>query len=207
MKNYSLNKEEQKEFILKYKIVDDKIICYLPFYKKKILNYTKENEEEIIQKMEEQAVDSHKYRVIMEKKKDKNIEKLILLFCLISSNIAFYLINPLNLFIAIEILLLTYLPICISETIKVNSHLKDIEKSIYFLENKKTFNDQCNKTIDKKYQKKIENEIKFDINIIDKFSLEELEKIKIKIENEIYKTKGYDLMPEEPSINIKYIKK
>ena len=55
MKDYSLNDDERKQYILSYKIEDEKIIAKLASRESYIIPYTKENEQLVIAKMEKQA--------------------------------------------------------------------------------------------------------------------------------------------------------
>lgn len=55
MKDYSLNLDEQKKYILSYTIEGEKIIIKLASEEFYIIPYTEENEQSVIQKMESQA--------------------------------------------------------------------------------------------------------------------------------------------------------
>ena len=184
MKDYSLNDDDYKEYILSYKIDDKKIIATLANGELYTLPYTEENEKEIIKKMEVQ-VRRAKIKPL------KNIDKVL------------SVINPLLLPLAIINLIknggwfnTTILIGIIDGTIRypirvIKNKLKkkDLRKLNYFLDHKKELNEKVEKIkdikqgISKRAIKQIKSEHNKEkqpvtINNIDNYSLKDLKTIR-----------------------------
>jgi len=190
MRDYTNNLEDKNIFIMSYKVKKNKIICTHPTGKKTIFEYSIEKEEEILDIMEKQVYNTNRYEDKLETKKRKNIENILVYLIIFSTNVALYLINKYEIYIDIFYILSIYSPILLAEAINTEKSLEDLKKSRYFLENKKTFDK--NKTIKYKLQRKGKNN-KFDINIIDKYSLRDLIKIKESIQKELIKDTNTEL--------------
>ena len=67
MKDYTLNKEDKRTFILNYEIKDNKIIVNFASGKKYEVPYTEENEKIILTLMEEQVNNSEKFERVSKK--------------------------------------------------------------------------------------------------------------------------------------------
>ena len=68
MKDYSLNYEDSKTFILNYKIEDNQIIVNLACKKECIIPYSLVNEKELLKLMKEQVLDSKAFKSKQEKR-------------------------------------------------------------------------------------------------------------------------------------------
>lgn len=68
MKDYSLNYEDSKTFILNYKIEDNQIIVNLACKKERIIPYSLVNEKELLKLMKEQVLDSKAFKSKQEKR-------------------------------------------------------------------------------------------------------------------------------------------
>lgn len=188
MKDYSKNYDESKIYIKSYKILNDKIIVELASYESYIIPYSKENEQKIISKMEEQA-------------RNAEIKKPSAL------DLSLMIIQPLNLPLAIinfikyggwdyGIILGIIAATAIwypTKVITLAKRTRDIKKLNYFLDHKKELNEGFGKSeniklgLSQKTIKQIEvqksnNKEPFNINNIDNYSLSDLKIIKENIE-------------------------
>lgn len=68
MKDYSLNYEDSKTFILNYKIEDNQIIVNLASGEEYIIPYSLENEKKLLEQMKEQVIDSDVFKSKQEKR-------------------------------------------------------------------------------------------------------------------------------------------
>lgn len=68
MKDYSLNYEDSKTFILNYKIEDNQIIVNLASGEEYIIPYSLENEKKLLEQMKEQVLDSDVFKSKQEKR-------------------------------------------------------------------------------------------------------------------------------------------
>ena len=176
--------DNYKEFILSYKIVDNKIIVKLASQEDYIIPYTKENENKIIDKMENQIIN------IKLKPIDKLDKYLAFLFPLILPLTIANFINYGGWFYAIILFLVAidtiYLPI---KWINYNRKSAYLEKLKMFLDNKKELNDSIENNnnmllgLSSKVKKEIEiqqsnNKEPININNIDNYSLDDLKKLK-----------------------------
>lgn len=183
MKDYS-TLDNYKEFILSYKIVDNKIIIKLASEYDYIIPYTKENENKIIHKMETQIMNIKLNPI-------SSLDKLVAFFCPLV--LPFAIANFINyggwLYAIILFLIATdaiYYPI---KWINYNRKRKDYEKLKIFLDNKKELNDSIENNnnmllgLSSKVKKEIElqqsnNQKPININNIDNYSLDDLKKLK-----------------------------
>ena len=100
MKNYAINKYQEKSFILNYKIIDDKIIINLASSDNYTLPYTKENEIMILERMKDQVLNSDEYFNRIKKKEKKHL--------IITCIIGFITIHLLNIYGINIITMITY---------------------------------------------------------------------------------------------------
>ncbi len=179
MKDYTIDKLEKEKFIKNYKIKGDKIIINLASKEKYVIPYTKENEEKILAKMEEQ-VNNAKIKPLGLVSKVSAILAYIALFLGISLSI----ISGGMIYTILTLILAIYFS---SQLYFHQAKLKDLEKQKFFLDNQKMFNDNiqkssnmtlglARKTVNKIAQ--VADKDVFDINVIDSYSLEELKKIR-----------------------------
>ena len=183
MKDYS-TLDNYKEFILSYKIVDNKIIVKLASLEDYIIPYTKENENKIIHKMETQIMN-------IKLKPINSLDKLLAIFSplLLPFAIANF-INYGGLFYLIILAIITidtiYYPF---KWINYERKSAYVEKLKIFLDNKKELNDNIEKNdnillgLSSKVKKEIElqqsnNKQPININNIDNYSLENLKKLR-----------------------------
>lgn len=188
MKNYSLNYDEAKKFILSYKIDNGKIIAKLASGELYVIPYSEKNEKEVISIMEKQAK-------CAKLKPFKNSDKIL--------TILNPLILPLSIIIFLDkggiyygILLACMIESTIYYLTKATINAikkRDIKKLNYFLEHKEELNESIEKSqnmklsISKRAFKEIEvqkseNKQPFTINNIDNYSLKDLKKLKENIE-------------------------
>ena len=188
MKDYSLNSEDKKKYIKKYKSKKGKIIIKFANRKKDFVSNTEENKQKIESKMEEQARKAEvKYLTPLE-------ETLTMGFPLaLPLTITNFMDNkdfPSGfLFGAVATGTIIFSTKYINCLIKE----KDIEKLHYFLEYKKELNDNISNDINilQNVSKKATRNIKMrlsnkkepiNINNIDKYSLKDLKTIKENID-------------------------
>lgn len=162
MKNY-LDKNDDSNFILGYKIVKDKIVVKLKPHKKYTIPYTNENEENLLKIMKDQVNRSKNYLIVLENEISKNAgnTKFDSVGSIISSIIVICSGGNL-IFLACTGGLLSNAIINLKKYRKYKSIFKDIEKNLLYLDNEKLIND---------------NEEKYNINSIDKMSLKQLKNI------------------------------
>ena len=188
MKDYSLNYNYYKKFILSYKIENGKIVAKLASGELYIVPYSEENENKIISRMEEQARNA-------QPKPLKSSDKILAISHPLLLPIAIMnLINNDGWFYCMILAIIAggaiYYPAkAITNAIKK----RDIKKLNYFLDNKKKLNESIEKSenmilsVSKKAVKEIElqrskNKQPFNINNIDKYSLSDLKALKENIE-------------------------
>ena len=183
MKDYSTF-DNYKEFILSYKIVDNKIIVKLASGDDYIIPNTKENENKIIHKMETQIMN-------IKLKSIDNWDKLIAIFQPLILPLA--ILNLIHyggwFYIVILAIVATnaiYYPI---KWIHYNKKAKDLEKLKIFLDNKTELNDIIKKNnnmligLSSKVKKEIElqesmNNQPINVNNIDNYSLNDLKMLR-----------------------------
>lgn len=193
MKDYSLNKTERYNFILKYEIDHENIILYLASGEKYPIPYNEENEGAVLKKMKSQVRNAYRFECEAGNSIKINIGNIILNIVWISIYASFILLNsPQHLsnvwFLGINALSLVWSAINIAYFKGIK---KDIEKAYFFLENAELLNNNIDKSnvlinVSKKTCSKIqevpEDRCVFDINSIDSMSLEDLKTIKYNIE-------------------------
>lgn len=188
MKNYSLNYDEAKKFILSYKIDNGKIIAKLASGELYVIPYSEKNEKEVISIMEKQAkcaklkpftlVDN--YLIIY-----SSLLLLLSIMCFLDKGGIVYGIT-----LACTVASTIHYSL---KTIKNAIKKRDIKKLNYFLEHKEELNESIEKSqnmklsISKRAFKEIEvqkseNKQPFTINNIDNYSLKDLKKLKENIE-------------------------
>lgn len=167
MKNY-LGKNDDSNFILSYKIVKDKIVVKLNSHKKYTIPYTKENEENLLKMMQQQAKESRNYLDNIQKKTNSNasLAKFDSLYLLIITNLIRFGVITNN-----PILMIGIFSALVGGTLSFSSYEKnkkvyeDIEKNLLYLKNEDLIN---NNNLGNK---------KITINSIYKMSLKQLKKI------------------------------
>ncbi len=179
MKDYTLDKLAQEKFIKNYKVKNDKIIINLASKEKYVIPYTKENEEKVLTKMEEQVNNARIKPIGIINKFLVGVSygalALALYLSIVETAILYFVVAfGLSSFFTYQL---------VSNQIKV----KDLEKQRFFLDNRKLINDNIKKSpnmtlgLDKKIVTQIERSDEqkiFDINLIDSYSLDDLKKLK-----------------------------
>lgn len=179
MKDYTLDKLAQEKFIKNYKVKNDKIIINLASKEKYVIPYTKENEEKVLTKMEEQVNNARIKPIGIINKFLVGVSygalALALYLSIVETAILYFVVAfGLSSFFTYQL---------ISNQVKV----KDLEKQRFFLDNRKLINDNIKKSpnmtlgLDKKIVTQIEHSDEqkiFDINLIDSYSLDDLKKLK-----------------------------
>ena len=179
MKDYTLDKLAQEKFIKNYKVKNDKIIINLASKEKYVIPYTKENEEKVLTKMEEQVNNARIKPIGIINKFLVGVSygalALALYLSIVETAILYFVVAfGLSSFFTYQL---------VSNQVKV----KDLEKQRFFLDNRKLINDNIKKSpnmtlgLDKKIVTQIERSDEqkiFDINLIDSYSLDDLKKLK-----------------------------
>ena len=179
MKDYTLDKLAQEKFIKNYKVKNDKIIINLASKEKYVIPYTKENEEKVLTKMEEQVNNARIKPIGIINKFLVGVSygalALALYLSIVETAILYFVVAfGLSSFFTYQL---------VSNQVKV----KDLEKQSFFLDNRKLINDNIKKSpnmtlgLDKKIVTQIEHSDEqkiFDINLIDSYSLDDLKKLK-----------------------------
>lgn len=188
MKDYSLNYDDSKKFILSYKIENGKIVAKLASGELYKVPYSEENENKIISKMEEQAKHA-------QQKPLNPLDKILAISQ--PSVLPIAIINFLNnggWYYGIILAIIAVGAICYPAKAIINAiKKKDIKKLNYFLDNKEELNESIEKSenmklgVSKKAIKQIElqkreNKQPFNINNIDNYSLGDLKTLRENIE-------------------------
>ena len=188
MKDYSLNYDDSKKFILSYKIENGKIVAKLASGELYTVPYSEENENKIISRMEEQA----RYAQLKPLKATDKIlairQPLVLPIAIIN------FVNNGGWFYGIILAVIAAGAIGYPAKVIINAIKKrDIKKLNYFLDNKEELNESVEKSenmklgVSKKAVKEIElqrseNKQPFNINNIDNYSLSDLKALRENIE-------------------------
>jgi len=188
MKDYSLNYDDSKKFILSYKIENGKIVAKLASGELYTVPYSEENENKIISRMEEQA----RYAQLKPLKATDKIlaisQPLILSIAIIN------FVNNGGWFYGTILAVIAAGAIGYPAKVIINAIKKrDIKKLNYFLDNKEELNEIVVKSenmklgVSKKAVKEIElqrskNKQPFNINNIDNYSLSDLRALRENIE-------------------------
>lgn len=184
MKDYSLNYDDSKKFILSYKIENGKIVAKLASGESYTVPYSEENENKIISRMEEQARYAQPKPLKMQDKILTISQPLILPIAIMNfvNNGGWFYVMLLAIIAAGAI----YYP---AKTIINAIKKRDIKKLNYFLDHKEELNENIEKSeniklgVSKKAIKQIElqkskNEQPFNINNIDNYSLSDLKALR-----------------------------
>lgn len=204
MKNYTLDKDT--EFVLGYEVKKDKMHIRLANgMKKKVVTHSKEREELILAKMEEQVKSkkTKKFRKKMKKENKRNRTNLRMQVAIeiyaIMAVICVYL-SPKSL-VGVLVAIGTVAAIHIGEYVSTKRKLKDIKKNKFFIKHKDEINEGIKENskdltnilsnTSKRTQKLVtqtkDKEKPFDINVIDKLSYSQL----IKLQNNIRQNKSF----------------
>ena len=188
MKDYSLNSNDSKEFILSYKIENGKIIAKLANKRLYTIPYSKENESIIISKMENQARNA-KIKPLSK----YDVEALKILPVILSMTIVNFIVQGgvfFALFLAIVAGGTIYYP---TKVIIHEMKKRDIKRLNYFLDHKEELNEGFEKSKNVKFDvskkavkemklQKSQNKQPFNINNIDNYSLNDLKTLRQNIE-------------------------
>lgn len=160
MKDFTLDLNQQKHFILKYIIEADSIIVFMADNSTKIFPYSREKELELLRLMEKQ------YRCIdidsLERKRNANLILGMLLF--INSGMQVYKMITENTNFTDYAMLIVLISGALGNALGYKDKMKlilDYDKMTYFFDNKSFF----------------EEKFSLDINLIDDMSLTDLEKM------------------------------
>lgn len=188
MKDYSLNYDDSKKFILSYKIENGKIVAKLASGELYTVPYSEENENKIISRMEKQA----RYA---EPKPLETLDKILAISQPLVLPIAIMnFVNNGGWFYGITLAIIVEGAIYYPAKAIINAIKKrDIKKLNYFLDNKEELNESIEKSenmklgVSKKAVKEIElqrseNKQPFNINNIDNYSLSDLKALRENIE-------------------------
>lgn len=195
MKDYSLNNDDRKRFILSYVVENGTIVAKLASGEEYVVSYSEENEQNILNRMKNQANNAidKEYKINNQIKKSAIWSCVMLL--LIIANAFIYIFDTPSMF--------TYLALTLGslsfvlDSAQVITNLikkKEIEKLKYFLDNEQMLNDNVrknenifsrvnNKTVQKIQQTPMEKPV-FDINTIDNYKLTDLKILRDNIKRE-----------------------
>ena len=211
MMDFSSRIGEKRFFVLKYKIVEDKIVVYFANGKKIFMPYSIENERKILIKMEEQA---KKY--IKKFEMGGPTKKSVLTWDYVALWISgtSICVIPIN---GAELWELSFLPLLtiVSVTsflklvfkVPINKEREELEKIKIYFENEELLKNcinnvwmfKDNKKVIKIIKKLLKEKNNFDINTIDTMSSEDLNVIKTIVEQYMY----FDLIEKTEENNMK----
>lgn len=205
MKDYSQTKEEKRDFVLRYEIDDENSLIVVYFADGKIsrVPYSKENEERLIRKLEEQLENSVK---CLKKLKTKVIPKqeiTITTICGAATIVPIIMNNPTISYVVPGAAALAVTGLCIAEG-KARSKISDIEKNKLFMENKSLFtkgklNDNVISALRLKNTGIFASKERIELNDVDRVSLKEMKKLVANLKRE--ETMGFDY--DVPKIHAK----
>lgn len=192
MKDYSLNYDDSKKFILSYKIENGKIVAKLASGESYTVPYSEENENKIISRMEEQA----RYA---QPKPLQMVDKILTISQPLMLPIAVMnFVNNGGWFYGMLLVIIFESAIYYPAKTIINAIInaikkRDIKKLNYFLDHKEELNENIEKSeniklgVSKKAIKQIElqkskNKQPFNINNIDNYSLSDLKALRENIE-------------------------
>lgn len=192
MKDYSLNYDDSKKFILSYKIENGKIVAKLASGESCTVPYSEENENKIISRMEEQA----RYA---QPKPLQMVDKILTISQPLMLPIAVMnFVNNGGWFYGMLLVIIFESAIYYPAKTIINAIInaikkRDIKKLNYFLDHKEELNENIEKSeniklgVSKKAIKQIElqkskNKQPFNINNIDNYSLSDLKALRENIE-------------------------
>lgn len=196
MKDYSLNNEESKQFILSYVIEDGYIIAKLANGEEYVVCYTEENEQNILNKMKSQANSAmNREHKIDRQIKSSAIWTGIMMFYIIFNACIFAFDTPdIWNYIALPCTSVAFLINGSSFIINLGKK-REIKKLKYFLDNEQVLNDHVQENTNvlsrinekkvEKIQQSPKNKPVFDINTIDNYNLNDLKTLKDNIEREL----------------------
>lgn len=213
MKNYALNFEDSRSFILNYKVEENEIKVNFASGEKYIVPYSMENERRILEKMKNQILFSEEFEKKQQKRFSSSLKwslwdvAMISLIAVIMSNgIANYspIINVIIMcFYTIDIFFRIY------SMIDSNVKYKDIQKNKMFLKNEELINSKvrsnqnilCNTKIETRnlITSTPEEKPVFNLNNIDKIDSNELEYILYNIKRDERFGFDYSTIEEEKS--------
>lgn len=195
MKDYSIDKNNNKHFILNYIIIGNTIIVYYANDDVDTFDYSIEKEKEILKKMKYQVISSKSFY------KGLNTKFEIFLKLFINEILLFvmFIIGSMNMKLAIipNIVGAILLPISMIITgytlNKCNKIRNDFKKHLLFLSNEDGLNNvirndmNATKGLDEKLRRKVfndeSNNFKFNINTIDDIEYKELREVYRYIDN------------------------
>lgn len=206
MKDYSMNSEERKLFILSYEIKDSNIIINFAGGEKNVIPYTEENEKKILDKMNEQIKVASKGKYVEYKKTLRTF-----LMAGFFGGLIFTISTLLNSEPAIFTGLFgTFSTVSIGAAAVVNSNLNDFKKNKRFLElqSKINTNVKKNKNMTVKTSKKTRNMVKetsndkdvFNINNFNYVPFDDIETINDNIKREERFNFDYSTVPAEAPV-------
>lgn len=192
MKDYSLNYDDSKKFILSYKIENGKIVAKLASGESYTVPYSEENENKMISRMEEQA----RYA---QPKPLQMVDKILTISQPLMLPIAVMnFVNNGGWFYGMLLVIIFESAIYYPAKTIINAIInaikkRDIKKLNYFLDHKEELNENIEKSeniklgVSKKAIKQIElqkskNKQPFNINNIDNYSLSDLKALRENIE-------------------------
>jgi len=140
MLDYSLNDNEKENFILNYEINGDEIKVNVASGDEYSVPYTKENEENIIKKMEEQISNANDFIKGCETDKETSVKMMI--FCgILACACSYIFINKFSLLpFLLAIGNIYVISRCYKDYQRDKTLLKDLEKHTLFLEHKDVIN-------------------------------------------------------------------
>ena len=184
MKDYSLNTDEQKKYILSYKIEDGKIIVKLASREIYTIPYTEENEQSVISKMESQARKAEVKPLDIVNRALSITQPLLtpIAVVIFINNGGWFSAMLLGIFASEAILYPAWNIINVMKQ-------RDIKKLNYFLDHQQELNDSVEnnekmllnvskKTVSKIKAQQNEGKKPFNINNIDNYSLKDLRTLK-----------------------------
>lgn len=206
MKNYSLNFEDSKTFILNYKVEDNQIIVNLASRENYVIPYTLENEKILLERMKTQVLNSREFEY--EQKKIFYLYMILATYCGIALPIFVIGDTTIPFLDVIGAGLSAFSTIYgVYKMIDIKRKIKDINKNKMFLNNEEILNEKVrsNQNIlsntDTKTKKLVsstpEDKPIFSLNNMDKIKYKELIKILENIRRDEQFGFDYSSTPED----------
>lgn len=190
MKNYSLNFNDSKTFILNYKVEDNQIIANLASGEDYVIPYTLENEKNLLERMKKQVLNSNEFLSQQEKRFSFSWKWALVCGVVLAFN-SIFLVTGNSVAPVVTGMVCSYFAFDITfriySMVDSKRKIKDICKNKMFLNNEELLNQKVKShqnilsNTDKKTKELVsstpENKPVFSLNNMDEIKYDELKKI------------------------------
>lgn len=220
MRDYTLNLENSKKFILRYERIGDELVIYLASNEQLGIPYSIESERIILEKMRNQVIASHNFQQKQEKNMSKNVKRIVWDVSMLSLNI-FTISTGARIGTPIAWVCTAWftldLAYSIYSAVKAYRDVKDIEKHNLFLSNEDLINGRTKVVppVDVPRLTNIptsvvieeeKNDDRVTLNDVDAMSYDELENMILDINRELEFRKEFNLGDDTPMVLSKTVK-